>query len=140
MFEHASAITSVEHSTPSIANTNPNKRSINRSPYNSYIKSLTIIHEHANFALPLTRHGFDCRASDNRVPCERSEPTSPRTHESSKAMKKKSLNVYHLSATENTLRKMPKFNPYQTGHGVIGDTKYNRRKTKRELRKLIDES
>ena len=54
--------------------------------------------------------------------------------------KKKSLNVYHLSATENTLRKMPKFNPYQTGHGVIGDTKYNRRKTKRELRKLIDES
>lgn len=28
----------------------------------------------------------------------------------------------------------------QTGHGVIGDTKYNRRKTKRELRKLIDES
>ena len=54
-------------------------------------------------------------------------------------MKKKSLNVYHLSATENTLRKMPKFNPYQTGHGVIGDTKYNRRKTKRELRKLIDE-
>ena len=54
--------------------------------------------------------------------------------------KKKSLSVYHLSATENTLRKMPKFNPYQTGHGVIGDTKYNRRKTKRELRKLIDES
>ena len=54
--------------------------------------------------------------------------------------KKKSLNVYHLSATENTLRKMPKFNPHQTGHGVIGDTKYNRRKTKRDLRKLIDES
>lgn len=54
--------------------------------------------------------------------------------------KKTSLNVYHLSATENTRRKMPKFNPYQTGHGVIGDTKYNRRKTKRELRKLIDES
>lgn len=88
----------------------------------------------------MTRHGFDCRDSDNRVPCERSEPTSPRTTESSKAMKKKSLNVYHLSATENTLRKMPKFNPYQTGHGIIGDTKYNRRKTKRELRKLIDES
>lgn len=54
--------------------------------------------------------------------------------------KKKSLTVYHLSATENTLRKMPKFNPHQTGHGIIGDTKYNRRKTKRELRKLIDES
>ena len=55
-------------------------------------------------------------------------------------MKNKSTHVYHLSALENTLRKMPKFNPYQTGHGVIGDTKYNRRKTKRELRKLIDES
>ena len=91
----------------------PNKRSINRSPYNSYIKNLTIIHEPNTF--PLTR-------IENTMP------------------KKKSLNVYHLSATENTLRKMPKFNPYQTGHGIIGDTKYNRRKTKRELRKLIDES
>lgn len=39
-------------------------------------KSLNIIHEHANFALPRTRHGFDCRASDNRVPCERSEPNT----------------------------------------------------------------
>lgn len=89
----------------------------------------------------MTRHGFDCRASDNRVPCERSEPTiSPLTRIENTMPKKKSLTVYHLSATENTLRKMPKFNPYQTGHGVIGDTKYNRRKTKRELRKLIDES
>ena len=84
-----------------------------------YIKSLTIIHERSTNTFPLTL---------------------TRQHESNKAMKKKSLNVYHLSATENTLRKMPKFNPYQTGHGVIGDTKYNRRKTKRELRKLIDES
>lgn len=79
-----------------------------------------------------------CRASEasllfpaNTNPLTRIEETMP---------KKKSLSVYHLSATENTLRKMPKFNPYQTGHGVIGDTKYNRRKTKRELRKLIDES
>ena len=66
--------------------------------------------------------------------------TNPLTRIEETMPKKKSLNVYHLSATENTLRKMPKFNPYQTGHGVIGDTKYNRRKTKRELRKLIDES
>ena len=65
--------------------------------------------------------------------------TNPLTRIEETMPKKKSLNVYHLSATENTLRKMPKFNPYQTGHGVIGDTKYNRRKTKRELRKLIDE-
>ena len=28
---------------------------MNRSPYNSYIKNLTITHEHANFALPLTK-------------------------------------------------------------------------------------
>ena len=126
MFEHTFAITSVEHSTPALANTNSNTRSINRSPYNSYIKSLTIIHEHVNFALPLTR-----AKRAYYFPLTRIEETMP---------KKKSLNVYHLSATENTLRKMPKFNPYQTGHGVIGDTKYNRRKTKRELRKLIDES
>lgn len=66
--------------------------------------------------------------------------TNPLTRIEETMPKKKSLNVYHLSATENTLRKMPKFNPYQTGYGVIGDTKYNRRKTKRELRKLIDES
>ena len=45
--------------------------------------------------------------------------------------KKSNVSVYHLSATENTLRQMPKFNPYQTGHGVIGDTKYNRRKEKK---------
>lgn len=54
--------------------------------------------------------------------------------------KKKSVTVYHLSATENTLRQMPKFNPYQTGHGIIGDTKYNRRKEKEKLRKLLSEN
>ena len=54
--------------------------------------------------------------------------------------KKNSMSVYHLSATENTLRQMPKFNPYQTGHGVIGDTKYNRRKEKKQLRKLLSEN
>lgn len=53
--------------------------------------------------------------------------------------KKNSMSVYHLSAAENTLRKMPKLNPYQTGHGVIGDTKYNRRKEKESLRKLLKE-
>ena len=54
--------------------------------------------------------------------------------------KKNTMSVYHLSATENTLRQMPKFNPYQTGHGVIGDTKYNRRKEKKKLRKLLSEN
>ena len=54
--------------------------------------------------------------------------------------KKSNMSVYHLSATENTLRQMPKFNPYQTGHGIIGDTKYNRRKEKEKLRKLLSEN
>ena len=54
--------------------------------------------------------------------------------------KKSTMSVYHLSATENTLRQMPKFNPYQIGHGVIGDTKYNRRKEKKKLRKLLSEN
>lgn len=54
-------------------------------------------------------------------------------------MKKKSLSVYHLSSIENTLKKMPKYNPYQTGHGVIGDTKYNRRKAKRDMKKLLED-
>ena len=54
--------------------------------------------------------------------------------------KKSNMSVYHLSATANTLRQMPKFNPYQTGHGIIGDTKYNRRKEKEKLRKLLSEN
>ena len=54
-------------------------------------------------------------------------------------MKKKSLSVYHLSSIENTLKKMPKYNPYQIGHGVIGDTKYNRRKVKRDMKKLLED-
>lgn len=54
--------------------------------------------------------------------------------------KKSNMSVYHLSATKNTLRQMPKFNPYQTGHGIIGDTKYNRRKEKEKFRKLLSEN
>ena len=54
--------------------------------------------------------------------------------------KKPNMSVYHLSATENTLRQMPKFNPHQIGHGVHGDTKYNRRKEKEKLRKLLNEN
>ena len=54
-------------------------------------------------------------------------------------MKKKSLSVYHLSSIENTLKKMPKYNPYQTEHGVNGDTKYNRRKAKKDMKKLLED-
>ena len=55
--------------------------SSNRLTRICYIKNLTNYGantKHSTFALPMTRHGFDCRASDNRVPCERSEQnTSP---------------------------------------------------------------
>ena len=54
--------------------------------------------------------------------------------------KKSNMSVYCLSSTENTLRQMPKFNPYQTGHGVIGDTKYNRRKEKAKFKKFLSEN
>lgn len=32
--------------------------------------------------------------------------------------KKKKINVMHISSVENTLRKMPKYNPYASGHGA----------------------
>ena len=53
--------------------------------------------------------------------------------------RKNSMSVYHLSATKNTLRQMPKFNPYQIGHGIIGDNKYNRRKEKEKLKRYLSE-
>ena len=72
---YAFAITTVEHSTPSIANTDPNTRSINRSPYNSYIKNLTIIHERSNRPLTLSRQHFP--ANTNRAkPWKRNLSTS----------------------------------------------------------------
>lgn len=45
--------------------------------------------------------------------------------------------VFYMSAEENTLRKMPKMNGFQTGYGVHGDKKYNRTKSKRRWRKGI---
>ena len=44
-----------------------------------------------------------------------------------------------MDSKEATLSKMERFNPYQTGHGVHGDTKFNRRKIKDETRKIIDD-
>ena len=55
-------------------------------------------------------------------------------------MSKKKNTVFYLSAEENTLRQMPKFNPYQVGHGSHGSKKYDRRKNKRQLRKEINEA
>lgn len=31
----------------------------------------------------------------------------------------------------------PRFNPYQTGHGILEDTKYNRSKEKREVARIL---
>lgn len=31
----------------------------------------------------------------------------------------------------------PRFNPYQTGHGILNDTKYNRSKEKREVARIL---
>ena len=52
---------------------------------------------------------------------------------------KHNLQVYHLSSEENTLLQMPKFNPFDIGHGVHGDTKYSRSKSKREFRRILRE-
>ena len=39
--------------------------------------------------------------------------------------------VWHLSADEATLAEKPHYNGFACGHGVQGDTKYNRAKMKR---------
>ena len=52
---------------------------------------------------------------------------------------KHNFNVYHLSAEENTLLQMPKYNPFGIGHGIHGDVKYSRSKKKRELKHLLKE-
>ena len=51
----------------------------------------------------------------------------------------KSGSVYHLSAEENTIRMMPKYDAYVCRGGVHGDTSYNRRKDKRALRRQLAE-
>lgn len=45
--------------------------------------------------------------------------------------------VFYISAEENTLRQMPKYNGYTNGCGAHGDKKYNRTKAKRQQRKEI---
>lgn len=45
--------------------------------------------------------------------------------------------VWHRSAEEATLDKMPKFNGHACGTGAHGDTKYNRCRQKRAWRKEL---
>jgi len=51
----------------------------------------------------------------------------------------KNEKIHIMSAMEKTLMTMPRYNGYQTGHGVWGDTKYNRSKAKRQAEKDIKE-
>ena len=39
--------------------------------------------------------------------------------------------IWHVSAEEATLHKMPRYNGFACGHGAHGDVKYNRSKQKR---------
>lgn len=45
--------------------------------------------------------------------------------------------VWHLTAEEAALAKKPHYNGYACGHGVHGDTKYNRAKQKRAWKNAI---
>ena len=47
--------------------------------------------------------------------------------------------VWHLSCEQATLAKKPLYNGHACGHGVHGDTKYNRKKEKAKTRKLLDQ-
>ena len=54
--------------------------------------------------------------------------------------KQKPIKVFYMSAEENTLRQMPKYNPYACGHGAHGHKGYNRRQEKRKFRKDLEAS
>ena len=47
--------------------------------------------------------------------------------------------IWHLTAVEATLACKPRFNAYACGHGVHGNTKYDRSQVKREFRREIDQ-
>lgn len=47
--------------------------------------------------------------------------------------------ILHIDSINATRMKMPKYNPYQIGHGVIGDVRYNRNRQKRANKKFISE-
>lgn len=44
-----------------------------------------------------------------------------------------------MTSIEATLAQMPKYDAYSVGHGVHGDTRYNRRKEKRDFRRQLNE-
>lgn len=52
----------------------------------------------------------------------------------------KSVPVMHVGSVEATLMGKPYIDGYVCRGGVHGDTKYNRRKEKRALRRILDEN
>lgn len=47
--------------------------------------------------------------------------------------------VFHMNSVEATLAKMPYIDGFVCRGGVHGDTRYNRRRSKDDLRRLIDD-
>lgn len=47
--------------------------------------------------------------------------------------------VFHMSSVEATLAKMPYIDGFVCRGGTHGDTRYNRRRSKDDLRRLIDD-
>ncbi len=45
-----------------------------------------------------------------------------------------------ITKEEAFQKEKPRYNPYQTGHGVMGDIKYNREKQKKKDKIIIRES
>lgn len=46
--------------------------------------------------------------------------------------------ILKLTSTEATLRSMPHYNGYACGHGVLGDTKFNRAKEKARYARAME--
>lgn len=55
-------------------------------------------------------------------------------------MKKKNISVYHKNSVDVTLSTMPRFNAFQTGHGVHRKSAKHpsRQENKRNVRKEIE--
>ena len=47
--------------------------------------------------------------------------------------------VFHMDSVEVFEVKKPRYNAYAIGHGVHGDTKYNRRKENREFKRSLND-
>ncbi len=53
--------------------------------------------------------------------------------------KNKSNKIIAITKEQMFNLNKPRYNPYQTGYGIVGDTKYNRNKVKEETNNIIKE-